>query len=443
MLAIVKPEDLDEVLSLCRRWEIRASVVGRVTDTGRFRVYDGLFDGGGDGPPEPLCDVPAESLGDGPVYDRPVQRPAGQDALVAADPLPALTERFPAGADLGPELLGVLSLPNIGDSSWVWRQYDHQLFLNTVSGPGASDAAVLRLRGTEKCLALTTDGKARFCLLDPRTGGALAVLEAARNVACAGARSLALVNCLNFGNPEHPEVMWQFAEVVDGIAEACRALGFPVIGGNVSFYNESGGADIQPTPVVAVVGLIEGLDRPVPPAALSSGSRIVVLGDTRAELGGSEWAAGRQGLVGGRPPSADLAAGARLHDLVAALVGERVVAGVHDCSDGGLAVALAEMAIAGACGFSVGAEGSLAALTPAAACFSESANRVVLSVEPARVEDVLGRAAAAGVPAARIGSAGGDRLVWAGAFDVALAEAEQAWRDALPSALHGGLTPAV
>jgi phosphoribosylformylglycinamidine synthase len=450
MLAIVKPEDLDEVLELCRRWEIRASVVGRVTDTGRFRVYDSSTPGDTPGPPgfdggtagEPLCDVPAESLGDGPVYDRPVQRPSGQDALQADDPGPALVERFPAGTDLGPELLGLLSMPNIGDSSWVWRQYDHQLFLNTVSGPGA-DAAVLRLRGTDKALALTTDGKARFCLLDPRTGGALAVLEAARNVACTGARSLALVNCLNFGNPEHPEVMWQFAEVVDGIAEACRALGFPVIGGNVSFYNESGGADILPTPVVAVVGLIDRLDRPVPAAALAPGSRIVVLGDTAAELGGSEWAAGRHGLSGGMPPSADLAAGARLHGLVAGLVGDRAVSGVHDCSDGGLAVALAEMAIAGGCGFSVAAQGALAALAPAVGCFSESANRVVLAVEPALVDEVLRRAAAAGVPAADVGTAGGDRLVWTGAFDVGLAEAEQAWRDALPSALHGGLTPAV
>jgi phosphoribosylformylglycinamidine synthase II len=436
MLAIVTPENLDEVLALCERWEIRASVVGRVTSTGRFRVYDGSFDGRVG---EPLADVPAESLGDGPVYDRPLSRPADQDALVAADPLPALAERFPAGTDLGPELLAVLSLPNIGDSSWVWRQYDHQLFLNTVRGPG-SDAAVLRLRETEKALALTTDGKARFCLLDPRAGGALAVLEAARNVACTGARPLALVNCLNFGNPEHPEVMWQFAEVVDGMAEACRALELPVIGGNVSFYNESDGADIHPTPVVGVVGLIDRLDERLPPAALSPGRRIVVLGDTGAELGGSEWAASRHGLVGGMPPVADPPAGARLCDLVAALVGERAVAGVHDCSDGGLAVALTEMAIAGGCGFDVSPEGSLAGLVPTAACFSESANRVVVVVDEARLDEIRGRAAAAGVPVTAIGVAGGDRLRWAGAFDVELAEAERAWRDALPSAL-GGVSP--
>jgi phosphoribosylformylglycinamidine synthase subunit PurL len=447
MLAIVTPENLDEVLALCEKWEIRASVVGRVTGSGRFRVYDSSlrgdtpldlpgFDGGSD---ELLADVPAESLGDGPVYDRPVARPANQDALVAADPLPVLAERFPAGTDLGPELLGMLSLPNIADSSWVWRQYDHQLFLNTVRGPG-SDAAVLRLRGTEKALALTTDGKARFCLLDPRTGGALAVLEAARNVACTGARALALVNCLNFGNPEHPEVMWQFAEVVDGMSDACRALGLPVIGGNVSFYNESDGADIHPTPVVGVVGLIDRLEDRPPPAALVAGQSIVVLGDTAAELGGSEWAAGRHGLLGGMPPAADLAAGAALHELASALVRERAVGGVHDCSDGGLAVALAEMAIAGGCGFDVAARGGLESLVPSVACFAESANRVVLSVEQGRVDEILGRAAAAGVPAAAIGAAGGDSLVWGGAFEVSLSDAERAWRDALPAAL-GGVTP--
>jgi phosphoribosylformylglycinamidine synthase len=416
---------------------------------GRFRVYDSSLRGDTPlGPPafdsgrhELLCDVPAESLGDGPVYDRPAARPAGQDGLVAADPRAELAGRFPAGTDLGPELLAMLALPDIADPSWVWRQYDHQLFLNTVNGPG-SDAAVLRLRGTEKALALTTDGKARFCLLDPRTGGALAVLEAARNVACTGAKPLALVNCLNFGNPEHPEVMWQFAEVVDGMSEACRALGLPVIGGNVSFYNESEGADIHPTPVVGVVSLIDRLEDRPPPAALVPGQPIVVLGDTAAELGGSEWAAARHGLLGGLPPAADLAAAGRLHELVASLVRERMTGGVHDCSDGGLAVALAEMAIAGGSGFEVASQGSLEALAPSVACFAESANRVVLSVPETLVDEVLGRAGAAGVPAVVIGRASGlsgERLVWDGAFDVGRSEAERAWRDALPAAL-GGVT---
>ncbi len=279
MLAIVEPANVDAVLDLARRWEIRATVVGRVTDTARFRIYDGLFDAvgvPGENPAPPIgdtpqpvtsdapsiADVPVESLGDGPLYHRPVARPAGQDALQAADPGPQLRDKFPAGADLSGELLALLATPTIADKTWVSRQYDHQLFLNTVAGPGA-DAAVLRVKGTTKALALSTDGKARFCRLDPRTGGRLAVLEAARNVACSGARSIALVNCLNFGNPEHPEVMWQFSEVVEGMSEACEALGFPVIGGNVSFYNASGDDDIHPTPVAGVLGLIDELsERP-------------------------------------------------------------------------------------------------------------------------------------------------------------------------------------
>ncbi len=439
MLAIIRPEDLDEVLSLCRRWEIRAAVVGRVTGTGRFRVYDGLFDAGDPSTAELLADVPVGSLGEGPDYDRPLARPADHDDRLAADPWPKLFGRFPPGADLGPELIGLLGTPGLGDSSWVWRQYDHQLFLNTVAGPGA-DAAVLRLKDTgardsPKALALTTDGKARFCRLDPRVGGALVVLEAARNVACAGARPLALVNCLNFGNPEHPEVMWQFSEVVDGMAEACRELEIPVVGGNVSFYNESGGTDIDPTPVVGVVGLIDELRGPVPGPRLVPGARIVLLGSTGAELGGSEWAA-RHGLCDGPPPAADLEAAFRLHPLVAELVAERLVDGVHDCSDGGLAVALAELAVAGGCGFAVSCAGDLEDLPPAAVCFSETASRVLVVVAPDQLGEVMARARAAGVPAAELGVAGGDRLALEGCFDVSLDEAASAWRNALPQALH-------
>jgi phosphoribosylformylglycinamidine synthase II len=430
MLVIVRPGDLDEVLGLCTRWEIDASVVGRVTETRRFRVYDGLFDSDGEG--APLADVPIESLGDGPRYDRPRARPDGQDALQAADPAPELATRFPARTDLSGELLALLSTPTIADKSWVWRQYDHQLFLNTVAGPG-SDAAVLRLKETDRALALSTDGKGRFCRLDPRTGGALAVLEAARNVACAGARPLAVVNCLNFGNPEHPDVMWQFAEVVDGMTEACAALEVPVIGGNVSFYNESQGRDIDPTPVVGLLGVIDELDDRPPPAALVDGLRIVVLGETAPELGGSEWAAVVHGLEGGMPPRAEVATARATHELVRGLVADGVVDGIHDCSDGGLAVALAEMAITGECGFEVTIGGALE-------CFSESASRFVCAVDPVLAGQVLARASAAGVAAAEIGEARGDRLIAAGAFDVPLADATRAWRDAIPNALGAAAT---
>jgi phosphoribosylformylglycinamidine synthase len=452
MLAIVEPDKLDEVLGLCERWEIRASVVGRVNDSQRFRVFDGLFDASGvpganpgvprgDAPPavssdrEPIADVPVDSLGDGPVYHRPLERPAALDAVNAADPAVELADRFPAGTDLGGELLATLGTPTIADKSWVWRQYDHQLFLNTVVGPGG-DAAVLRIEGTPRALALATDGKGRFCRLDPRTGGRLVVLEAARNVACAGAEPRALVNCLNFGNPEHADVMWQFSEVVDGISEACTALGIPVIGGNVSFYNESRGADIDPTPVVGVIGLIDELTEVPPSTAFGPELELFLLGATSVELGGSEWAAVVHGLAGGLPPAADLDRAAALHGLVASLVSERAVTAVHDCSDGGLAVALSEMAIAGECGFDVELP---AGLVPAVECFSESTSRVVVAVAPDRAAGVTERAGAAGVPCARLGTTGGDRLVVRGAFDVALDDATRAWRDAIPNAL-GQLT---
>ena len=438
MLAIIEPRNLDAVLTLCERWDVRAAVVGHVTDTERFRVYDGVFDAevgsksdvGGTA----LADVPIASLGEGPVYARPQARPPSHQALVAADPWPELARQFPDGTDLGPELLALLATPSIADKSWVWRQYDHQLFLNTVVGPGG-DATVLRLPGTTRGLALATDGKARFCRLDPRTGARLAVLEAARNVACAGATPVALVNCLNFGNPEHPPVMWQFHETVEGMSEACEALGIPVIGGNVSFYNESSGADIDPTPVAGVVGLIEHLETVPPPAELAPGQRVLVLGESRPELGGSEWAAVLHGRDGGAPPDADLPTAARLHDLARSLVADRAVLGVHDCADGGLGVTLAEMAIAGDCGFNLTAPPGLAT---AAWCFAESASRVVVTTTPDGAASVLHRADRTGVAAQDLGPTGGDRLSIAGAFDVRLAAATRAWRDAIPDALGQG-----
>jgi phosphoribosylformylglycinamidine (FGAM) synthase-like enzyme len=444
MLAIVTPEHLDEVLALCARWEIRASVIGRVTNTARFRVYDGLFDavgvpGENPTPPRgdaptlvssdrtPVADVPVASLGDGPVYHRPLAAPADLALTQANDPAEELRARFPVGSDLGAELLGLLGTPTIADKSWVYRQYDHQLFLNTVVGPGG-DATVLRLPDTARALAITTDGKGRFCALDPEVGAVLAVVEAARNLACVGATPRALVNCLNFGNPEHPEVMWQFSGVIDGMAAACSALGIPVVGGNVSFYNESRGRDIDPTPVVGLVGVLEEL-RDVPPGPeLRAGDRVVVLGATRAEVGGSEWAT-RHGLRAGMPPTVDLDAAIALHALVTELVVERAVHGVHDCSDGGLAVAIAEMAIAGDTGV------RLDVVFDAIEWFSESTSRVVLSIGASEWEAILERADRAGVPAAAVGAVEGDRLVAPGAFDVSVADAADAWRGAIPRAL--------
>ena len=436
MLAIVTPESLDRVMEVCRRWEVRAAVVGRVTDTGQLRILDGW-----DGPV--LADVPASTLhDDAPMYDRPMARPADHDKRRDDDPA-----RLPASEDAGRDLLRLLR-----DPAWVYRQYDHQLFLNTVVGPGG-DAALLRLAGPgvegdpsagTRGIALSTDGNARWCALDPRRGTALLVAESALNVACVGGEPVALVNCLNFGNPEHPEVMWQLSEAIDGMAEAGRALGIPVIGGNVSLYNESRGRDIDPTPVVGTLGLVPDLQRRPPGIGLVDGDAVVLVhAGSAPSLAGSKWAAELHGHSGGRLPELDYDAHSRLVELVSGLSGvggaadeaARAVRGIHDISEGGLAVALAEMAVASGTGFRVTLAPSGATATT---LFGEGPGRVLLSVDPAGVEEVLRRVAAAGVHAERIGRAGGDRLVVEGHLDVGLEEATAASTDALP----GELAPA-
>jgi len=426
MLAIVTPTDLDQVLGCCARWEVRATVVGRVTDTGRLRIMDGW-----DGPV--LGDMPAASLHeDAPSYRRPMSRPTGLDAAAADDP-----GRLPPPGDCGADLLAMLM-----DPSWVFRQYDHQLFLNTVVGPGG-DAALLRLKAPGlpapavgappgKGIALSTDGNGRWCALDPRHGTALVVAESALNVACVGARPVAVVNCLNFGNPEHPEVMWQLSEAIDGMASACRTLGIPVIGGNVSLYNESRGRDIDPTPVVGTLGLVDRLERRPPAAGLVADDRLMLIGPQGDPgLGGSLWALTARAHRGGRLAPLDLDLHNRLLALVAGLVNDGVVNGVHDLSDGGLGVCAAEMAVASGVGFTL-RPGLVAGHS---ALFGEGPSRVLLSVAPARVGEVTARAEAAGVPVGELGAAGGDRLVVPGLVDVSLTEATEAWRTALPRAL--------
>jgi phosphoribosylformylglycinamidine synthase subunit PurL len=423
MLAIVEPAHLDEVLAICERWEVRASVVGRVTEGGALRIRDG-FDG------EVLADVPAASLHDAaPVYDRPCATPPAFDEstrVLAGAPLPAPD-------DLAADLLGLLT-----DTTWVSRQYDHQLFLNTVEGPGG-DAVVLRLKhprtgaDTGRGLALTTDGNHRWCAVDPRAGTALTVAESIMNLACVGARPLAVVNCLNFGNPEHGEVMWQFREAVDGLAEACRAFGLPVVGGNVSFYNESRGSDIDPTPVIGVLGLVDPLERRPPGVTLVDGGRLLLAGVTQPELAGSAWAR-RHGHRGGSLPAWDGPHHTAVAGAVRTLVQGGLLAGVHDVSAGGLGLALAEMAVRSGLGVSV------ARVADHAELFAESPSRAVLCVTPERLSAVESTLGHAGVPFARIGVAGGDRLSVKGLLDVPLVAAVEAWRDRLPAALGAGTT---
>ncbi len=425
MLAIVTPEVLGAVMEVCGRWEVRATVIGRVTGSGRLRVLQG-WDG------EVLADVPASSLHeDAPIYDRPMRRPDSQDELAANDPasLPG-----PASSkELVEDLLAMLV-----DPSWAFRQYDHQLFRNTVVAPGA-DAAVLRLSApgvrapagaAARAIALSTDGNSRWCALDPRAGARLVVAESALNVACTGARAVALVNCLNFGNPEHPAVMWQLSEAIDGMSEACRALGIPVVGGNVSLYNESMGTDIDPTPVVGTLGLIDRLEAGIPTPSFSEGSRVLLLGPNGAgatSLAGSRWALERRGHSGGVLAPLDLESHSSLLALVAELVRERLVDGIHDVSDGGIGLALAEMAVKSGTGCRVSGISSHREL------FGEGPSRVVLSVPPEKVALVAERARAAGTPVADLGMAGGDRVVIEGLGEFSVEEAVNAWRGALPA----------
>jgi phosphoribosylformylglycinamidine synthase len=419
MLAIVTPDAWPAVAAICAKWEVRATVIGTVMEPepgggGRLRIRDGM-----DGPV--LADVPAASLSDdAPLYDRPRQAPA-----------PAATAPPAPPTDCAGDLLALLRSP-----SWVYRQYDHQLFLNTVAGPGA-DAALLRLAGpglppSERGVALTTDSNPRACALDPRGGTALALAEGVANLACVGATPAAVVNCLNFGNPEHPEVMWQLSECIDGMAEACRAFSLPVIGGNVSFYNESGGSDIDPTPVLGVLGLVETVHAPPPGLAWSAGDTLVLVGPRTAgdgafPLEGTRWATERRGHRTGGIPSVDFAAHAAACAFVAGLVAAHVagaeeaslVHAVHDVSGGGLAVALAEMAAAAGIGCSVD-------IGDGAELFTELPSRFVVAT--GAPDELCARAAALGVPTTVLGQALGDRVLVGTLLDLpveALSEAHE------------------
>jgi phosphoribosylformylglycinamidine (FGAM) synthase-like enzyme len=455
MLALVDPERLAEVLEICRRWGILATALGRMTPPeGSGEPREGPAGtqagssptGGAPGAPvgrggmvrvrfrgELVAEVPAVSLADeGPVYRRP---------LVPPTPPPGDAE-VPLDADPAQAVLALAGDPTCASKRWVWEQYDRFVGHGTVAGPG-SDAAVLRVPGGNRAVALATDGNGRHAALDPAAGAALAVAEAARNVACTGARPIAVTNCLNFASPERPEVMGGFAAAVDGMAAACQALGLPVTGGNVSFYNESSGRPIHPTPIVGVIGLLEDARAAVPTGFPRPGLDLWLLGQTRVELGGSAWQRLTTGRLEGRPPGLDLAAEARLQDLLVDLADRRLLASAHDLSDGGLAVALVEATLAAGVGATVSlppvlasGPGTLGGGSPVlAALVSETASRVLLAVPPEAAEEVNGLAGTAGVPAARVGVTGGDRLVVPGLLDLPLARLRDAYEGALPRAI--------
>jgi phosphoribosylformylglycinamidine synthase len=420
MLLVVKQGREAEVERIFEKWDLHAAHIGEVTTDGVMRVK---------AHGQVVAEIPNTALVDeAPLYDRPRARPAYLDEARAFDlrTLPAV----PAGD----ALLRLLAAPSIASKRWVYRQYDTMVRTNTIAAAGMS-AGVVRIKGTRRALAISTDGNGRYGYLDPRLGAMLAVAEAARNVACAGGVPIGATNCLNFGNPERPEIMWQLVEAIEGIADACRGLDIPITGGNVSLYNETDGQAIYPTPVIGVVGLIDDASRVTSRVFKGAGDAVILLGEDRGELGGSEYLKTIHGLVRGSTPQLDLGREAALIRLVTSAIGDGLVRSAHDVSDGGIAVTLAE------CCFDTGGLGvtvdvpSCPSLPSLFAFFSESASRIVLSVEASKEQDVLARAAAAGVPARRIGTTGGDRLRvtvdGAAAIDVAVSEAEHLWSTAI------------
>ncbi|MCV2490257.1 phosphoribosylformylglycinamidine synthase subunit PurL [Geodermatophilus sp. YIM 151500] len=419
MCAIVEPGKVDDFLAVCRRWDVQATVIGEVTDGDRLTV---------DWHGERIVDVPPRTVAhEGPVYERPVQRPADLDDLRADDP--AALPRPTTGAELTAHWLAVVSSPDGADKTWVTEQYDRYVRGNTVLAQ-PDDAGVVRIdEDTHRGIALALDGNARYARLDPYAGAQLNLAEAYRNVAVSGARPLAVTNCLNFGSPEEPAVMWQFAEAVRGLADGCRELGLPVTGGNVSLYNQTGDVAINPTPVIGVLGVHDDVRRRVPSGWRAAGETVLLLGETRAEFGGSAWASVMHGHLGGRPPAVALPAEKALAALLAGLVGEGLVTSAHDLSDGGLAQALAESALR----YGTGAALDLSAVAGDAftALFSESGARaVVTTTDPGSVRVT---ADWAGVRVTELGTTGGDALRVADLPELPLAELRAAWTATLPA----------
>jgi phosphoribosylformylglycinamidine synthase subunit PurL len=433
MLLVAAHGREEEVRRTCEKWDLDVAVVGIVTGTGRWRVLSGG---------KVVADLPVEPLTDGaPKYWRPVKPHPALPALHSFDPA-TLSEP----PDLGQALLDLLSRPSIASKEWIYRQYDHMVRLVGAVRPGG-DAAVVRLavgdeRHARKGIALSVGGNGRYCFLDPHLGAMHAVAECARNIACVGGEPLAITDCLNFGNPEKPEIMWQFAECVRGIADACRALGTPVVSGNVSLYNETEGQAILPTPTIGMVGLVEPVERTCTSHFKQAGDVVVLVGSLRGEVGGSEYLSAR-GHEAGRPPTLDLRREKAVQTAVQRAVKEGILSSAHDCSEGGLAVTLAECCMMAEAPPGGGQPPWIGAAVRVPfpmrkdfALFGEDASRIVVSLPHRQLPRLEAIAGEAGVPLLQLGAVGGDRLEIQGALSVPVAELARAWRDGIPRVLR-------
>ena len=456
MLIVAHKGRAREVAEIFAKWDLDAIVIGRVRDDGRMRVMHEN---------ELVCDVPVKALTDeAPIYQREMRAPVSSfefqvssSTIEAArtsekhSATPSVTDSKPEtrNSKLTDTLLRLLSSPNLASKEWVYRQYDHMVRTNSVVLPGA-DAAVVRIKETRKALAIALDGNGRYCAANPREGAKLLVAEAARNVVCVGARPIAITNCLNFASPERPEVMWSFSEVIDGMAEACNAFNTPVVSGNVSFYNETEGRGILPTPVIGMVGLIEDVKRVIQPGFKQAGDLIALLGITREDLSISEYASSVRSpsvsesdvdFSNRRVPVLDL----QLEQAVQAACLRAAEAGLlrsaHDCSDGGLAVALAECCFSSLNRAATGADVNIPGEhDPDTRLFSETPSRIIISFTDADRAEIERIAAEAGCPMTLLGRVGGDRLRIESdgeeLISMRVAELESAWRSSLKQKLQ-------
>ena len=429
MLVVARKGCEGKVQQLFARWGLHSDLIGVVTDDGLVRIREGE---------QVVAEIPAPLLTDeAPVYYREGVRPAYLEELHRFDPA-----SLPQPADYGRTLMDLLASPNLCSRRGVFQQYDHMVQTNTVLLPEQSDAAVLRVKGTRKGIAITTDGNGRYTYLEPKRGGMIAVAEAARNLVCSGAEPLALTDCLNYGNPEKPEVFYTLRESVLGMAEACEALGTPVISGNVSLYNENKGSAIYPTPVIGMVGLLDEVDHAMGLAFRQAGDRVVLLGQSFDDLGGSEYLKLITGKALGEPPRIDLGLEAAVQRCCLGAIRACLVRSAHDCSDGGLAVALAESCMAGGLGLECEA-GALERLLQRDGCrvdailFGESQSRIVLSLDESHLHALERLAGEAGVPLAVLGTVGGERFRLGGWIDMPVSEMRDAWSDALGRMLQG------
>ena len=434
MLLVAARGKEDDVRRICRKWDLDVAVVGIVTGSGRWRILSGG---------QVVADLPVEPLTEGaPRYERPLRPHPALPELQAFDP-----RALPEPPDLSATLLAILGRPNIASKEWVYRQYDHTVRLVGAVRPGG-DAAVVRLATGDpaharKGIALSVGANSRFCFLDPRLGAVHAVAECARNIACVGGEGLAVTDCLNFGNPEKPEIMWQLAEAVRGISEACRALGTPVVSGNVSLYNETEGKGIFPTPTVAMVGLLEPVERACTSHFRRAGDVVALVGSLEGEVGGSEYLAAVHGVEAGRVPPLDLAREKAVCESVRRAVQEGLLSSAHDCSEGGLAVALAESCMMASPPPGGGAPPWIGAAVRVPfpqrkdfVLFGEEPSRIVVSLSHEALPRLEAIARECGAPLLRLGAVGGDRLEIQGALSVPVSDLAAAWRDGLPRVLR-------